>query len=51
MTAYYCPFNVRGHGTKCNNGKPYRDYDLAEKEECMAWSEARCHLCFPEVAP
>ena len=39
MTGLFCPFKVFGVFTKCHEGKPYRDYDIKEKDGCMAWSE------------
>lgn len=48
MTGCYCPYRIFGNGTKCRDGYPYREFDIGPSDECMAWSNGRCHLCFPD---
>jgi len=39
MVGFYCPFRVFGNGTKCHNGRPFREFDIKEGDDCSAWEE------------
>lgn len=50
MTSFYCPFKILGEGTKCDHGRPFREFEIMNRDEyCMAWDDWRCTLCIPLV--